>query len=133
MVNKVTIVGIVRDSLIFKEIRPGSCYHQFQVGTDRDWIDSQSGKRKRTVDWLNVIAWNKSWLTGAVQAGDIVYVSGRIQSREAHKDEATGKVYYRTEVVADDIRNVTTYRETAESDLIRASAEFGGQHPDLSE
>jgi single-stranded DNA-binding protein len=115
---------VVKETPVFKEIRADSCYHQFQVGTDREWLDA-NGRRNRTTDWVNVIAWNKQWLTSAVQRGDLVFVSGRIQSRPIHRDETTGKTFYRTEVVADDIRNVTAYKERAMADAASFNMESG--------
>jgi len=114
MVNIVVVVGVVRQTPVYKEFSADSCYHQFQVGTDREWLD-KAGRRNRKTDWINVIAWNKRWVSDGVREGDVVHIKGRLQYREA-VDPKTGFKHYRAEVIAEDIRNVTNYRQRATHD-----------------
>lgn len=113
MDNEVRLIGVVREDPYLKEINVASSYYSFEVGTDRVWKDAQTQRRKKEVDWVPVVAWNKRWIGDAIRRGDVVRVNGRLQRRRTGVvDPETGKEFYNYEVVAQDVQNLSRYRPT---------------------
>lgn len=101
----------MREDPRLREVNVSSSYYSFEVGTDRRWKDSATGKQKHDTDWVPVVAWNKRWVGESVRRGDVIYVAGRLQRRRTGiVDPANGKELFEYEVVAQEIQNVSRYR-----------------------
>ena len=79
----------------------GNAVASFVVATNREWVTQ--GERKQSVDFHNVVAWNKlAEICGQLlRKGIKVYVEGRLQTRDWVGDD--GKKRYKTETIIDDM------------------------------
>lgn len=100
--NKVMLIGRVGREPEMRYMPDGRPVTSFSVGTSRDWTDAD-GEQHEAIDWFNIVAWDelaercKSCLHKACQ----VYVEGRLQTRSWESE--SGKVCYRTELVAQEM------------------------------
>jgi single-strand DNA-binding protein len=80
----------------------GQSVASFSVATNRSWQDPQSGDRKDSVEFHDVVAWGKlgELVSNYLTKGRKVLVVGRLQTRTW---EADGVKKQRTEIVANDI------------------------------
>lgn len=79
----------------------GNAVSSFVVATNREWVSQ--GEKKQSVDFHNVVAWNKlAEICGELlKKGMRVYVEGRLQTRDW--EDTDGKKRYKTEIVIDDM------------------------------
>jgi single-strand DNA-binding protein len=125
MVNFVEVIGRVGRDPEGKYTPNGSSVHSFSVATDRRWQD-KSGEWKQETDWVAVSVWNKEWVGNGVHKGDLVRVIGRLQTRSYDKN---GEKRYVTEVVAKEVRNLTTAVKGKEGRAEERAAEEGQDTP----
>jgi single-strand DNA-binding protein len=94
-VNKVILIGNVGRDPETKQVGQNNMA-KFSIATKEKWKDGE-----RT-DWHNIICWSKQadFVTQYVSKGALVYVEGRLQTREYEKD---GQKRYMTEVVANSV------------------------------
>lgn len=89
-VNKITLVGRVGQDPEVKG--SGDGFVVFSLATSQRWRDS-SGQSQEKTEWHNVTVFNKNaakYARDYVKKGDLVYVEGRLESRE-YEDRETGK------------------------------------------
>jgi len=81
----------------------GSAVTTFSVAVSRRWT-GQDGQQQDETEWFNVVTWNKlaERCNQYVTKGSSVYVEGRLQTRSW--DGQDGQKKYRTELVAQDVR-----------------------------
>ena len=86
-VNKVILVGHIGNKPEGRYTPSGVSTASFSIATNESWINSESKKQERT-EWHNIIAWNKlaDFATEYLQKGQLVYIEGRIQTRN-YKDK----------------------------------------------
>lgn len=88
MLNKVEIIGRVGKE---PEVR-----HTQTVAVSESWKDAQGEKQERT-EWVPVVVFTKSeYIERYCHKGDLVYVCGKMQTRNYEKD---GRKVYVTEIV----------------------------------
>lgn len=75
------------------------------VATDDNYKDRDGNWQKKT-EWVSVVAFNKTYITGKYHKGDMVLVEGKLQTRSYEKN---GEKRYVTEVNAMNIKNLSTY------------------------
>lgn len=126
MLNKVILIGIVKDDPVFRQVNARSGYHTFEVGTERSWRTFDTKEKRREIDWVPVIAWNKPWLNQAARKGDTVAIHGRIQSREV-TDRASGFKYPIYEVLAEFVENAKIWKAPLMDRFGRVQEEAGGE------
>ena len=74
----------------------------FSVACNEKWKDKAGTMQERT-EWVRCVAWGKlAEIDGSyVEKGKLVYVAGRMQTREYEKD---GAKRYSTEIVVDTLK-----------------------------
>ena len=79
----------------------GNAVASFVIATNREWVTQ--GEKKQSVDFHNVVAWNKlAEICGQLlKKGVKVFVEGRLQTRDWVGDD--GKKRYKTEIIIDDM------------------------------
>ena len=100
--NKVMLIGWIDGSIELRHTASGRPVASFTVATPRSWLSAE-GDRHEETEWFNVVAWGslaeicKKRLASEQQ----LYLEGRLQTR-SWEDES-GKVHFRTEVVAQEV------------------------------
>ena len=100
--NKVMLLGQLGREPEMRYTSSGMPVTSFSVATNRTWMTS-SGEQRETTDWFNVVAWHDlaEICHACLYKGCSVYIEGRLQTRNWETE--TGQHLYRTEVVAEDM------------------------------
>jgi single-strand DNA-binding protein len=99
--NKVMLIGNLTRDPEMRYTPQGNAVASFVVATNREWVTQ--GEKKQSVDFHNVVAWNKlAEICGQLlKKGIKVFVEGRLQTRDWVGDD--GKKRYKTEIIIDDM------------------------------
>lgn len=109
--NKVMIIGHVGRDPELRYTPNGAPVANFDVAVVSHTYVTPEGERREKTEWFNVVAWGrlaeicKSRLT----KGQQVYIEGRLQTRGWEDDH--GKKHYRTEVVAQEMKQLGDRRD----------------------
>jgi single-strand DNA-binding protein len=104
-INKVILIGRLGGDPELRYTADGSPVATFNVATSETWKDKGGNKQERT-EWHRVVAWRKLGEISAeyLKKGKLVYIEGRIQSREFEgKDGAKRKMY---EIIASNMKMI---------------------------
>lgn len=104
-VNKVILIGRLGADPELRYTTDGASVATFNVATTETWKDKSGGKQERT-EWHRIVAWRKLGEIAAeyLKKGKLVYIEGRIQSREFEgKDGAKRKMY---EIIATNMKMI---------------------------
>lgn len=117
--NKVMLIGNLTRDPEMRYTPQGNGVASFVIATNREWVTQ--GEKKQSVDFHNVVAWNKlAEICGQLlRKGIKVFVEGRLQTRDWVGED--GKKRYKTEVVIDDMIILTPKRtgeEGTEEDMV---------------
>jgi len=102
MVNKAIIIGRLSRDVEIRYTPAGNAVANFSVATNEKY-KNKAGEKVETVEFHNVIAWNKlgeicgEWL----RKGQLVYIEGKLQTSKWDKD---GVTHYKTEIVAREMK-----------------------------
>jgi single-strand DNA-binding protein len=99
--NKVMLIGNLTRDPEMRYTPQGNAVASFVIATNREWVTQ--GEKKQSVDFHNVVAWNKlAEICGQLlKKGIKVFVEGRLQTRDWVGDD--GKKRYKTEIIIDDM------------------------------
>ena len=99
--NKVMLIGNLTRDPEMRYTPQGNAVASFVIATNREWVTQ--GEKKQSVDFHNVVAWNKlAEICGQLlMKGVKVFVEGRLQTRDWVGDD--GKKRYKTEIIIDDM------------------------------
>jgi single-strand DNA-binding protein len=83
-------------------VSTGQAVSQFSLATDETYKDKNGERQKRT-EWHRIVVWGKlaEIAQQYLKKGSLIYVEGRIQTREWEKD---GQKRNTTEIVANNFR-----------------------------
>ncbi|HOD01121.1 MAG TPA: single-stranded DNA-binding protein [bacterium] len=112
--NKVMLIGnLTRDPEV-RYTPQGNAVASFVIATNREWVTQ--GEKKQSVDFHNVVAWNKlAEICGQLlKKGMKVFVEGRLQTRDWVGED--GKKRYKTEIIIDDMIILTPKKAGEESE-----------------
>jgi single-strand DNA-binding protein len=112
--NKVMLIGNLTRDPEMRYTPQGNAVASFVVATNREWVTQ--GEKKQSVDFHNVVAWNKlAEICGQLlKKGIKVFVEGRLQTRDWVGDD--GKKRYKTEIIIDDMIILTPKKGGEEGD-----------------
>ncbi len=105
--NKVMLVGRLGKDPELRYTTDGTPVATFTMATSETYKDKSGTKQERT-EWHNIVTWRKlAEIAGEyLKKGRLVYIEGRIQSREYEgKDGIKRRVY---EIVASDMKMFPT-------------------------
>lgn len=96
MINNVTLMGRMTANAELKTTPSGKSVTTFTMAVERDF--KQNGERQ--TDFINIVAWGKTaeFITNYFSKGDMIAVTGSIQTRQYEKDGSKRTV---TEVLVD--------------------------------
>lgn len=103
MINKATILGRLGKDPEVRYTQSGTAVCNLSVATSESWRDKQTGEKQERTEWHRVSMFGKlAEIAGEYLAkGSLVYLEGRIQTREYEKD---GIKRYATEIVANEMK-----------------------------
>jgi single-strand DNA-binding protein len=104
-VNKVILIGRLGGDPELRYTTDGSPVATFNVATSEVWKDKSGNKQERT-EWHRVVAWRKLGEISAeyLKKGKLVYIEGKIQSREFEGKDGTKRKMY--EIVASNMKMI---------------------------
>jgi single-strand DNA-binding protein len=101
--NKVMLIGNTTRDPELRSTPSGQSVASFGLATNRAWKDQNSGERKSSAEFHNIVAWGKlAEICGQyLRKGSKVYVEGRLQTRSWQGQD--GNKRYSTEVVMENM------------------------------
>lgn len=105
-VNKVILIGRLGKDPEVRSLESGVMVANFTLATSEVYRDRNSGERKETTEWHNIVMWRNlaEIAQKYLHKGDMVYIEGKLRTRSWEKD---GVTRYTTEVVADNMTMLT--------------------------
>ena len=106
-VNKVILIGRLGADPELRYTAEGAPVATFNIATTEVWKDKNGTKQERT-EWHRVVAWRRlGEIAGEyLKKGRLVYVEGRIQSRNFEGRDGTKRRTY--EIVASTLKMIST-------------------------
>lgn len=129
-VNKAIIVGALGRDPESRSMNNGGQVVSFSVATSEGWTDKQSGERKESTQWHNVVIFNENLAKVAstyLRKGSKVYIEGAIQTRKYTDRDGNEKAI--TEIVLQKYRGelvLLDKREGGQSGAREDSRSSGG-------
>ena len=89
-VNKVILIGRLGADPELRYTTEGSSVASFRIATTETWKDKNGNKQERT-EWHSIVAWRRlGEIAGEyLKKGSLVYIEGRIRSREYEAKDGT--------------------------------------------
>ncbi|MCX8110782.1 MAG: single-stranded DNA-binding protein [Syntrophorhabdaceae bacterium] len=101
--NKVLLIGRLGADPEVRYTTDGTPVASFRIATSETWKDKNGNKQERT-EWHSIVAWRRlgEIANEYLKKGMLVYVEGRIQSREYEARDNTKRRV--TEIIATDLK-----------------------------
>ena len=118
MINKAYIIGNIGSEIKHRDAQNGSIA-SFSVATSERWTDKNSGEKKESTEWHNVVVFGKvADIVGQYfKKGNKVYVEGKLQTRSWEGNDGVKR--YTTEIVVNGfggvVQNLTPKSESDNS------------------
>jgi single-strand DNA-binding protein len=107
-VNIVILQGRLGRNPEIRYTQGGKGVANMSLATDETYKDKQGERQKKTT-WHNLVSWiSIEFIEQYLHAGDLIFVQGRIQTREWQDKEGVKRVT--TEISVQDIKPVVTAR-----------------------
>ena len=109
--NRATIIGNLTRDPELRYTPNGSAVASFAVATNRSYVDRESGEKKDSVEYHDVVTWGKlAEICGQILAkGRKVYIEGRLQTRQWEGQDGVRR--QKTEIVAENMLVLDRPRE----------------------
>jgi single-strand DNA-binding protein len=101
--NMVFLMGNLTRDPELRYTPNGQAVATFAIATNRQWNDKESGEKKESVEFTDVVVWGKTAenVSNYLKKGRKVHVIGRLQTRNWEAQDGSKK--YKTEVIATDV------------------------------
>jgi single-strand DNA-binding protein len=111
-VNKVILVGRLGKDPETRFTGTGQAVCNFSMATDETYTD-RSGQRQKRTEWHRIVMWSKlaEIAQQYLKKGHLVYIEGRIQSRQ-WEDKRDGQKRTSFEIVANVMKMLTSRAES---------------------
>jgi len=102
-VNKVILIGNLGRDPETKYMPSGDAVTNVSVATTEQWKDKQTGEKVEKTEWHRLVFFKRlAEVAGEyLRKGSMVYVEGRLQTRQWDKD---GQTHYTTEIKGDQMQ-----------------------------
>ena len=112
-VNKAILVGRLGRDPETRYTSGGQAVCNFSLATDSSYKD-RAGERQKRTEWHRIVLWGKlaEIAQQYLKKGQLVYIEGRIQTRE-WEDKRDGQKRTTTEIVGNEMRMLTSRAEGA--------------------
>ncbi len=106
--NKVMLIGHLGDEIKMHYFEGGNSLGRFPMATNEHYTNKSTGEKVTTTEWHNIVVRNKlaEICEKYLSKGDLVYVEGRIKTRQWQDDD--GNKRYMTEIQAVDLQFLNT-------------------------
>ena len=123
-VNKVILVGRLGRDPETRYTSSGQAVCNFSLATDETYKD-RNGERQKRTEWHKIVVWGKQAEIAQqyLKKGSLVYVEGRIQSRQW--DDREGQKRTSHDIVANNFRMLGSRAESAAAATAGAGASAG--------
>jgi single-strand DNA-binding protein len=123
-VNKVILVGRLGRDPETRYTSSGQAVANFSVATDETYKD-RAGERQKRTEWHKIVVWAKQAEIAQkyLRKGSLVFIEGRIQSREWQDKEGNKRTSF--EIVATNFRMLGGRAEGGRPDSSHAAAAAG--------
>jgi len=131
-VNKVILVGRLGRDPESRYTSSGQPVCNFSLATDRAFKD-RTGQTQKVTEWHRIVAWGKLAEISQqyLKKGSLVYVEGRIQSRQWDDREGNKRTSF--EIVANVMRMLSPRGEAPAVEPEPATGEEPGAAPEVSD
>lgn len=131
-VNKAILVGRLGKDPETRYTSGGQAVCNFTLATDESFKD-RSGERQKRTEWHRIVVWAKQAEIAQqyLHKGSLVYVEGRIQTRQW--DDKEGQKRTTTEIVATNFRMLGGRGDNAGGGAAAGAADAEGLAPRTSE
>lgn len=129
-VNKAILVGRLGRDPETRYTSGGQPVCTFSLATDETYKD-RSGVRQKRTEWHRITMWGKLAEIGQqyLKKGMLVFVEGRIQTRQ-WDDKTTGNKRTATDIVANEMRMLSSRGESAAAGAGSSAPSTAGQNMD---
>lgn len=112
-VNKAILVGRLGRDPETRYTSSGQAVCNFTMATDSSYKD-RAGERQKRTEWHRIVLWGKlaEIAQQYLKKGQLVYIEGRIQTRE-WEDKRDGQKRTTTEIVGNEMRMLSSRAEGA--------------------
>jgi single-strand DNA-binding protein len=99
--NKVFLLGRLTADPELRNLPSGQSVCSLRIATNRVWNDRESGEKKQSVEFHNVVTWGKiaNVASQYLNKGSLALIEGRLSTRSW--DDPSGVKKYRTEIIAE--------------------------------
>jgi len=113
--NKVSLIGHLGKDPEIRSTQGGKNVVNFSLATSEGYANKQTGEDTSRTEWHSIIAWEKlADIVGSyLKKGSLVYVEGRIQSREYEDKQGVKRKAF--EIVAREIIMLDSRKDAAQS------------------
>ena len=120
MINKVILIGNLGADPELRYTQSGTAVATLSVATTRSWKD-QTGEKQEETEWHRCIVWAQSaeFCGKYLKKGMKIYLEGRLQTRKWQDQSGNDK--YTTEIIANEIKNLSPREQNAEENQQRES------------
>jgi single-strand DNA-binding protein len=127
-VNKAILVGRLGKDPETRYTPSGQGVCNFNLATDESYKD-RNGERQKRTEWHRIVLWGKlaEIAQQYLKKGSLVYIEGRIQTRQ-WDDKNTGQKRYSTEIVGNSMKMLGSRADSGS--MASAAAASGGSSPD---
>jgi single-strand DNA-binding protein len=124
-VNRVILVGRLGRDPETRFTGGGQAVANFSVATDETYKD-RNGERQKRTEWHKIVVWGKQAEIAQqyLKKGSLVYIEGRIQSREWQDKEGQKRTSF--EIVASNFRMLGSRSEGAAAGAGAGASHAGG-------
>lgn len=114
-VNKVILIGNLGKDPEVRRLENGAVVASFPLATSETFVDRNTGERRETTDWHNIVLWRGLAEVAEKYArkGQKIYVEGKIKTRSWNDKD--GNVRYTTEILGENMTLLTPRGENDRS------------------
>ena len=102
--NKVILIGRLGKEPETRYMKNNDTVCAFSLATSEKWTDKQTGEKKETVEWHNIVIYRKlaEIAHSYCHKGDLVAIEGKIQSRKYTGKNGVERTSY--DIIANDLK-----------------------------
>jgi single-strand DNA-binding protein len=128
-VNKVILVGHMGKDPEVRTFQNGNRVCNFSLATGESWKDKQTGERRQSTEWHNVVVTNESLVGVAekyLEKGAKIYIEGKIKTRKYTDKSGVDK--YTTEIMLEPFHGVLVMLDGKDDNAASSPHDHDGQH-----
>jgi len=120
-INKVILVGNLGKDPEVRFLEGGTAVANFPIATSETYKDRNSGERKTTTEWHNIVLWRglAEIAEKYLKKGAQVYIEGKLRTRQWQDKDGNNR--YTTEIVGDNLQMLGRKEDNNTSDASTTS------------